>query len=198
MDASHPLEKPPMFRFLLTAVFLTLAAAAPAQEAGHSHARHGAMHGAAAAPAPREPGQAAFAAIAEIVVRLEADPATDWAKVDIDALRRHLVDMDNVTLRAAVAATPVANGVRYVVTGTGAVRESIRRMVPAHAMTMNGVDGIGFAAETHPEGAVLTVTAADAARLPMIRGLGFFGMMTRGMHHQQHHLGIATGNAPHH
>jgi hypothetical protein len=186
-----------MFRLLLAAAFLTMATAAPAQEAAQHHAHHGAMRGTTAAPAPREPGQAAFAAIAEIVARLDADPATDWAKVDIDALRRHLVDMDNVTLRAVATATPVANGVRYVVTGTGAVRESIRRMVPAHAMTMNGVDGIGFTAETHPEGAVLIVTAVDAARLPMIWGLGFFGMMTRGMHHQQHHLGIATGNAPH-
>src|SRR5438046_3161300 len=43
--------------------------------------------------APREPGQSAFAAIQEIVALLEADPGTDWTKVDIEALRRHLVDM---------------------------------------------------------------------------------------------------------
>ena len=48
---------------------------------------------------PTEAGQGAFAAIQEIVAILEADPDTDWSKVDIDALRQHLVDMNAVTLR---------------------------------------------------------------------------------------------------
>ena len=47
---------------------------------------------------PAKSGQSAFAAIQEIVSILEADPATDWSKVDIDALRQRLVDMNNVTL----------------------------------------------------------------------------------------------------
>ena len=46
------------------------------------------------------PGQAAFGAIEEIVQKLEADPATDWSKVNIGALREHLIDMNEVTLRA--------------------------------------------------------------------------------------------------
>lgn len=33
---------------------------------------------------------------------LEADSKTDWSKVDIEALRQYLIDMDNVTLRSAV------------------------------------------------------------------------------------------------
>ena len=33
--------------------------------------------------AAREPGQAAFAAIQEIVALLDADPSTDWSKVNI-------------------------------------------------------------------------------------------------------------------
>ena len=35
--------------------------------------------------ATTEAGQIAFAAIQEIVAILEADPQTDWSKVDIDA-----------------------------------------------------------------------------------------------------------------
>jgi hypothetical protein len=31
---------------------------------------------------------------------LEADPATDWAKANIGALREHLIDMDEITMRA--------------------------------------------------------------------------------------------------
>ena len=37
---------------------------------------------------PREIGQASFAALAEIVAILRADTSTDWASVDLAALRR--------------------------------------------------------------------------------------------------------------
>jgi hypothetical protein len=51
---------------------------------------------------PTEPGQAALGAMQEIVRMLEADPDTDWSKVTLTALREHLIDMDEVTLRAVV------------------------------------------------------------------------------------------------
>src|SRR5271166_2493744 len=47
-----------------------------------------------------QPGQAAFAAIQEIVQILVDDPKTDWSRVNIDALRQHLIDMNNMTLAA--------------------------------------------------------------------------------------------------
>ena len=121
-----------------------------------------------------------------------ADPATDWSKVDIDALRQHLVDMNAVTLEARVARSPVDGGVRFDVTGDGPVRVLIRRMVLAHAATMNGVDGWTFTATPIEGGASLLVGAPpkDAAKL---EGLGFFGLMTLGMHHQMHHLMLARG-----
>jgi hypothetical protein len=49
---------------------------------------------------PNMPGQDAFGAIQEIVAILEADSNTDWSKVDITALREHLIDMNEVTLKA--------------------------------------------------------------------------------------------------
>ncbi len=160
--------------------------------------RHGMSMDGPAAPgaAPLQPGQAPIAAIQEIVGLLEADPATDWSKVNIDALRRHLVDMSAVTLSADVKTESVEGGARFTVTGAGPVRESIRRMVTAHAATMNGVDGWRFEAAEVEGGATLVVrpAAKDAAKLP---GLGFFGVMTRGMHHQEHHLMIARGGNPH-
>ncbi len=69
-------------------------------------------------------------------------------------------------------------------------------MVGAHAATMNGVDGWRFTSSETDDGAVLTVLvpAKDANKL---RGLGFIGVMTRGMHHQMHHLMIARGENPH-
>ena len=144
---------------------------------------------------PTEAGEGAFAAIQEIVALLNADPKTDWSKVDIDALRQHLVDMNNVTLRANVTSAPIDAGVRFEVTGEGPVRQSIRRMVLAHAATMNGIDGWTFEAKEIEGGASLDVHAPprDADK---VKGLGFFGVMTLGMHHQAHHLMIARGMKP--
>jgi hypothetical protein len=180
-----------MIRAMIFASFL-LPVPALAQ-AQHDHAAHMAQP---AVSAPKEPGQGAFAAIQEIVGILEADPQTDWSRVNIDALRAHLIDMNNVTLAAQVASEPVAGGMRFSVTGAGPVGESARRMLLAHAATMNGVYGWRFEATTTEGGAILTVRAPEAD-LPKLRGLGFMGVITRGMHHQAHHLAIARGGHPH-
>jgi len=189
-----------MLRLLLLTLLLALPLAASAQQAGHGHGAamsHPSPAGMPAGDGPREPGQAAFAAIQEIVAILVADPTTDWSKVNLEALRWHLIDMDNVTLRAAVVATPVASGIRYDVTGNGALRDAIRRMVKAHARTVSGTDGMTMLAEDAPEGAVMTVTVEDPATLPRLKALGFIGLVTLGMHHQEHHLMIASGRGPH-
>jgi len=189
-----------MLRSWLIAALVTFATTAYADEAGIGHMpgiSHGMPDVAAVSEGPSEPGQAAFAAIQEIVSLLVADPATDWSSVDIEALRRHLIDMDNVTLRAEVVTAPVPGGMRYAVSGSGAVSESIRRMVTAHAETMSGANGMTILAEDTPDGAIMTVTLENPADLPKLKGLGFIGLMTLGMHHQQHHLMIATGHGPH-
>src|SRR5258708_4792898 len=104
-----------------------------------------------------QPGQAAFAAIQEIVEILEADPATDWHKVNIDALRQHLIDMDNVTLHAEATGEPIDGGMRFVVSGIGPIRDSVQRMVLAHAKTMNGVGSWTSNATTTNAPAILIV-----------------------------------------
>ena len=184
------------------AVALLLSTAAFADQTApmdHSKMDHAAMMAMmSGAPAGvTEGGQSAFAAIAQIVEVLNADPATDWSKVNIEALRQHLIDMDNVTLRAVVAATPTPTGARFTVTSTDhAVQASIRRMVTAHAATMNGANGWTLVASEAEGGAVLEAsgTEADAAK---INGLGLIGVLTLGMHHQAHHLMIAKGVNPH-
>lgn len=165
-----------------------------AQSSHHQHA--GAQTNQNAAATPRQPGQGAFAAIQEIVEILEADPRTDWGKVDIGALRQHLIDMDNVTLHAQMQSTPIDGGISFVVTGDGPIRKSIQRMVLAHASIMDGVDGWKISAAKTDGGAVLTVTT-PAKDLKKLQALGFIGVMTHGMHHQQHHLMIAQGRHPH-
>ncbi|WP_269585427.1 hypothetical protein [Roseibium sp. Sym1] len=190
-----------MIRLVLAAALATVALPAQAQtDAHHAHGAHTSAMQETAAPvkaAPREPGQSAFAAIQEIVALLDADPQTDWSAVDIAALRSHLVDMSNVTLHAKVQSTLLDDGYRFVVTGDGGVRDSIQRMVTAHAATMGGVRGFSYETETTPDGAVMIVRAGKPSDLQMLAGLGFIGVMTLGAHHQEHHLAIASGHSPH-
>lgn len=184
-----------MIRYIFAAIVFMTPAAVQAQQdhaAGIGHP----MQDSGSAVA-REPGQSAFAALQEIVGILAADPRTDWPNVNIDALRQHLVDMSNVTLYAVARATPLAKGVRYEVTGKGEVRGSIQRMIAAHAKVMNGSGGWTYQAVAGAEGAAMTVTLSNPAELSKLRGLGFFGVLPLGMHHQEHHLMIAKGHSPH-
>jgi hypothetical protein len=148
---------------------------------------------------PMMPGQDAFGAIQEIVRILEADAKTDWSKVNLEALRQHLIDMSDVTLKADAAAKPIDGGIEIAVTGTGRTVEAIQRMVPAHAHEIEQTHLNGWNAKTAPlpNGALLTVTSSDPQQVQHIRGLGFIGIMVSGSHHQQHHLAMARGEFMH-
>jgi hypothetical protein len=141
---------------------------------------------------PTSPGQGAFGAIQEIVRILEADPSTDWSKVSIGALRQHLVDMDEVTLRAAATERALDNGLEISVTGEGRTLEAIKRMIPAHATEL-GPLGWNATAEDLPNGVKLVVTSADPKQVVKLKALGFMGIMVQGEHHQPHHLAMAKG-----
>jgi hypothetical protein len=156
------------------------------------------MHGQlGAAGAPSMPGQDAFGTIAEIVQLLQADPATDWSKVNIGALREHLIDMNEVTLRAAASERMLDNGIEIAVTGEGRTLAAIKRMVPAH---VHELAEIGWNAKTEdlPNGVKLTVLASETAPLTKLKALGFMGIMVQGAHHQPHHLMMAKGEFPMH
>jgi len=143
-----------------------------------------------------EPGQGAFATIAEIVQVLNADPETDWSKVNIAGLREHLRDMDVVMIDTKATAEDVAGGQKFTVTGAADVFPSAQRMAVAHAKTMEGVNDWHYAVNLISNGVEITVTvpSGDTAKL---KGLGFYGMLAAGMHHQTHHWMMATGVNPH-
>ncbi len=154
-------------------------------------------HDMSTASGPTLPGQDAFGAVQEIVRILEADPNTDWSKVNLEALRQHLIDMNEVTLHADAAAAPIDGGLDIAVTGSGRTLAAIQRMVPAHAHEINGHDGWTVKADTLPNGVRLIVTAADPKEIAHIRGLGFIGILASGGHHQPHHLAMAKGEFVH-
>jgi hypothetical protein len=141
-------------------------------------------------------GQGAFAAIREIVMLLEADPATDWSRVNLEALRRHLVTMDRVLMQSEVAATLVPGGIQLDVTGAGDVARAITEMVGTHSEVLDREPGLRSLARPLPDGIRLTVTAedpGDARQVARIRGLGFAGLLATGDHHTAHHLALARG-----
>ena len=59
-----------------------------------------------------------------MVTILDTDPNTDRSKVNIAALREHLIDMNEVTLHAAAGETRLA----VAVTGEGRTLVAIRRI----------------------------------------------------------------------
>jgi ribosomal protein L15 len=159
------------------------------------HGGHGGgqMHGAGASAV----GQDAFGAIQEVVRVLEADPKTDWSKVDLETLRQHLIDMNEVTLNANATARTVEGGIEVAVTGGGRTLAAIQRMLPAHAKEIDGLNGWRAKAETMANGVRLSVTSNDAREVQHIRGLGFIGLLVSGSHHQPHHLAMAKGEMTH-
>jgi hypothetical protein len=163
---------------------------------GPAHATH---HDAATSATPTQPGQDAFGALAEVVRLLDADPTTEWAKVDLDRLRQHLIDMNEVVLRARVSKTHVPGGLVIAVTGVGRTEQAIRAMVVPHAAELDRMPAYRAKAEPMPGGVKLTVvskTPDDPRAIARLRGLGFAGLLTEGGHHGPHHLAMAKGQMP--
>jgi hypothetical protein len=164
------------------------------QQGMHGGMRHGMMEQQSGMTGqPIMPGQDAFGAIQEVVQILEADPTTDWSKVNIAALREHLIDMNEVTLRAIASERALDNGIEIVVTGEGRTLEAIKRMVPAH---VGELVKIGWNAKTEdlPNGVNLSVMTTDPKQVTKLKALGFMGIMVQGGHHQPHHLMMAKGD----
>lgn len=170
-------------------ITVLLLATSPAM-AQHSHSNHGTS-------TVKETGQAQFASIAEIVSVLRDDPSTNWKTVDINALRNHLVDMDNVTTRSTVAVEKLGSTVVFSISGEGDVISSIQRMVSAHSPMLATQTKWDVSPVMVPDGAMMKITSPNTDDLQQILGLGFYGLMTIGAHHQQHHLMIAKGASPH-
>lgn len=168
-----------------------------AQHTAQDHAAHIAGEGDQSI-LPTEGGQAGFAAIAEIVALLKADPETDWSKVSIDALREHLVDMNEVTLNASASQSVAGSEVIFEITGQGRTLRAVQAMVVAHSGVLTAANLYSVTAETIPTGAIMRVSFTTQDELQQIKALGFFGLMATGAHHQQHHIDMARGRTDMH
>lgn len=174
-----------------------VAGTAPAVAQQRDHAAHIQHMGSIAQTMPTMPGQDAFGAIQEIVRILEADPNTNWEKINLSGLREHLVDMNEVTLRAQGLERSIENGLQVDVTGSGRTLKAIKRMIPAHGRELNQLPNWRATTEQIPNGVRLTVISDMSSEIAHIRGLGFIGLIVSGSHHQPHHLMMARGEHIH-
>lgn len=178
---------------------LTLASVATfANDPHENHSGHGrsslSSKSLGAHPVPVEGGQSAFASLIEIVDMLERDPHTDWAKVDIDVLRAHLVDMDRLVLGTEAGKRRLAEReVQFDIKGPAAAIGAIHRMVVAHSRYLDESRGWRSQVELISTGASLLVAVGDKGAADKLYALGFYGYMSLDSHHQQHHLLMATG-----
>ncbi|GGY66115.1 hypothetical protein [Marinobacter zhanjiangensis] len=193
-------------RILASALLLCFAPLVFSQQSPHSHdhgevqhlSDNGTMKSDSDGRMPVESGQDAFAAVQEIVTILENDPETDWSRVDINALREHLIDMHRVTLDARVRSENVEGGARHHIRGDSErTVAAIQRMVPAHAAWMNANSPWSVESIQQPGGIELVVRTSDPGDERKVRALGFMGFMALGSHHQPHHLAVARGEAMH-
>ncbi|HMK60918.1 MAG TPA: hypothetical protein VK452_07210 [Dissulfurispiraceae bacterium] len=182
---------------LFAAVFNTAAQDMPSDH----HANHSEMQGHTMRHSPLTlPGNDAFGAIQEAVRHLDADPKTDWSKVNLEDLRQHLVDMYNFTINVQVLSQkPVEEGFEAIIQPTTKMaEESLDRVFAVHPGQLKKETGWDMQVVKKGDLFTIRVTTTNGAEVSRLRGLGYIGIMVVGEHHQIHHWGIATGANPHH
>ncbi len=153
----------------------------------------------AAAPVLTKSGNDMFGAIQEALRKLEADPATDWKKVNLEALRQHLLDMRHFTEDVEVVVQkPIDKGLELTVRATtpGAI-PALDRAFNAHPKVLKSETGWDMTATKDKDKYKLQVTTGDATQVDKLRALGYIGIMAMGNHHLLHHWALAKGQTPH-
>lgn len=159
-----------------------------------SQAQH-AMH---SSDAPlTKPGNEIFGTIQEVIQKLEADPNTDWSKVNLEALRQHLLDMKAFTEEVAVVSReniPMGTKVR-IRAQTARAKPALKRLFSMHPAMIKKELGWDMKAEQADSEWIVTCTTDNPSEVEKIRGLGYIGLLAEGAHHQLHHWMIASGQA---
>ena len=141
------------------------------------------------------PGNEVFGTIQEVVKKLEADPDTDWSKVNLEALRQHLLDMKAFTEEVEVLSNkPFENGVKIQVRPKSQrAGGALKRLFSMHPAMLKKEKGWIMETRKKSDRWTITFTTNEESDIGKIRGLGYIGLMAAGAHHQSHHWMIATG-----
>jgi len=146
-----------------------------------------------------EAGNDAFGTIQEVIKKLESDPNTDWSKVNIEALRAHLSDMQDMTMNIEVLSQKnIPNGMEATIKATNPrAYEALKRVFMAHPDQLKRDTGWDMKVEESNQKFTIKTTTSKENEINKIRGLGYIGLMAYGAHHQPHHWMMATGKNPH-
>ena len=167
----------------------------------HANMNHAEMMGRSTTPTQvvlTESGTDPFATLQEVIAALESNTNTSWEKVNIEALRLHLVEMQDMTINVDVKQRHIDNGFQAVVlpTTSRAVK-SLTRVLSGHPAQMKAETGWDMQVQINNSVFTLTVTTDNAKDVAKIRGLGYIGVMAYGNHHQPHYWAMASGDNPH-
>jgi hypothetical protein len=188
-------------RTLSLSIAMTIVMPMASAHMHHANMSHTAMMGHNIAPTQvvlTESGTDPFATLQEVITALEADPSTNWERVNIEALRLHLVEMQDMTINVAVKQRHINNGFQAVVTPTTSnAVQSLTRVLSGHPAQMKAETGWDMQVQINNSVFILTVTTDNAKDVAKIRGLGYIGVMAYGNHHQPHHWAMASGGNPH-
>jgi hypothetical protein len=188
-----------IYSIVSTCLGLSLMFANPAVTAEEMNRNHGSSADMHHHQMLTEPGNDAFGTIQEVVRKLRENPHTDWSRVNLEALRQHLVDMDNFTKHVSeISKRNIKSGVELEMRADSeATSQSLARALAAHPRMIK--DEFGWDIAVSGKGPVyrMRVTSPRPQDVEQIRGLGYIGIMALGQHHQMHHWIIATGGNPH-
>ncbi len=152
------------------------------------------QHNAANSPLSM-PGNEIFGTIQEVVQKLENDPDTDWLKVNLEALRQHLLDMKAFTEEVKVISQkPIENGMEIKVKPeTERAVGALKRLFQMHPIMLKAEKGWDMVTSRDTDQYILRITTNNNSEIEKIRALGYIGILAEGAHHQKHHWMIATG-----
>ncbi len=142
------------------------------------------------------PGNDVFGTIQEVVKKLEANPNTDWSKVNLEALRQHLLDMKAFTEEVnIISKKPIDNGVEVQVQPQSErAGEALKRLFSMHPAMLKMEKDWDMTAKQNGQLWTITCTTNEKSEVEKIRALGYIGLLAEGAHHQMHHWMIATGS----
>lgn len=147
----------------------------------------------------KEAGNDIFATIQEVIDQLENDPETDWSKVNIEALRQHLLDMNDMAVNIDVInQKPLVNGLEVTIQATTMrAKQTLLKVFNVHPMHLKRETGWDMQVVQNKEHFIVTTTSKDLKQVNKIIALSYIGLMAYGNHHQPHHWGISTSQNPH-
>ncbi len=121
------------------------------------------------------PGNEIFGTIQEVVQKLEADPKTDWSKVDLEALRQHLLDMKAFTEEVdVISKRPITNGVKIEVRPqTKRAVIALKHLFSMHPAMLKMEKGWDMEATQNGDQWTITCTTRESAEVEKIRALGY-------------------------